>query len=154
MNTEKFKRGRYIVKAKRKNKPERWTDWTDTTHYRDALKHASRAEEAGYLAKIVVNEKQVEELWNILGKEEHEKADAILDAGFRNQTGVIREIILKIDQMICCHANGDIDDKRLYELFDKFKKKCIEPSCPDCRYFVGCECFSGSPCVDFELKRG
>ena len=38
---------------------------------------------------------------------------------------VVREIILEIDTLICCHANGDIDDKRLYVLFDELKKKYI-----------------------------
>ena len=36
---------------------------------------------------------------------------------------VAREIIFEIDTLICCHANGDIDDKRLYILFDELKKK-------------------------------
>ena len=39
---------------------------------------------------------------------------------------VAREIILEIDTLICCHANGDIDDKRLYILFDELKKKYTE----------------------------
>ena len=39
---------------------------------------------------------------------------------------VAREIILEIDELICCHANGDIDDKRLYILFDELKKKYTE----------------------------
>lgn len=121
----KFKRGRYTVKAKRKDSDEPWTDWTDVNSYRDALKHSCRVEEAGYLAKIVVREKQVEELWKILGENNFDEADAVFDAGFRNQNDAIREIILKIDQMICCHANGDIDNKRLYKLFDKLKKKHI-----------------------------
>lgn len=41
------------------------------------------------------------------------------------KTEVAREIILEIDTLICCHANGDIDDKRLYILFDELKKKYI-----------------------------
>ena len=39
---------------------------------------------------------------------------------------VAREIVLEIDTLICCHANGDIDDKRLYILFDELKKKYTE----------------------------
>ena len=39
---------------------------------------------------------------------------------------VARQIILEIDELICCHANGDIDDKRLYILFDELKKKYTE----------------------------
>ena len=38
---------------------------------------------------------------------------------------IAREIMLEIDTLICCHANGDIDDKRLYMLFDELKKKYI-----------------------------
>ena len=39
---------------------------------------------------------------------------------------VAREIILDVDTLICCHANGDIDDKNLYILFDELKKKYTE----------------------------
>lgn len=39
---------------------------------------------------------------------------------------VAREIVLEIDTLVCCHANGDIDDKRLYILFDALKKKYTE----------------------------
>ena len=39
------------------------------------------------------------------------------------QSEVAREIIFEIDTLICCHANGDIDDKNLYILFDELKKK-------------------------------
>lgn len=39
---------------------------------------------------------------------------------------IAREIVLEIDALICCHANGDIDDKRLYMLFDELKKKYTE----------------------------
>lgn len=121
-----FKRKRYTVLAKRKNTYEPWSDWTDTDHYRDALKHSFCAEEAGYLSKIVLREKQIEELWDILGKNNFDGADAVLDAGFNKQTDVVREVILKIDELICCHANGDIDDRRMYQVFDKIKKKYLE----------------------------
>ena len=39
---------------------------------------------------------------------------------------VAREIILEVDALICCHANGDIDDKRLYTMFDELKNKYTE----------------------------
>ena len=39
---------------------------------------------------------------------------------------VAREIILEVDALICCHANGDINDRRLYLLFDELKKKYAE----------------------------
>ena len=38
---------------------------------------------------------------------------------------VAREIILEIDLLICCHANGDINDRRLYSCFDDLKKKYV-----------------------------
>lgn len=123
---KKFSRKRYTVLAKRKNTDEPWSDWTDTDNYQRAVHHACRAEEAGYCAKIIVREKQIEELLSILGMYEHEKADAVLDAGFCKQNDVVREIILKIDELICCHANGDIDNERLYMVFDKLKKKYLE----------------------------
>ena len=41
----------------------------------------------------------------------------------KKKSEVAKEIILEIDTLICCHANGDIDDKRLYLLFDEIKKE-------------------------------
>ena len=123
---KKFGRKRYTVLAKRRDAHGRWTDWTDTNNYQQAVNHACRVEELGYSANIVVNENQIEKLWDILGKNEYEKADAIFDAGFRKQGIVAREIILQIDLMMCCHANGDIDDNTLYRLFDKLKMKYLE----------------------------
>ena len=37
-----------------------------------------------------------------------------------------REIFEEIDTLLCCHASGDIDDKRLYVMFDELKKKYTE----------------------------
>ena len=52
---------------------------------------------------------------------------AALSIDRRNlEANIAREIILEIDTLICCHANGDIDDKRLYRLFDELKKKYTE----------------------------
>ena len=120
-----YENKRYDVQAKRRGTDEKWTEWTKVDNYQKAVNHACHAEEVGYLAKVVVQEKQIEELWDILGKNEYEKADAVFDAGFRKRSIVERDLILKIDQMICCHANGDIDDKRLYLLFDKLKKEYL-----------------------------
>jgi hypothetical protein len=100
MKMKKFGRKRYIVQAKRRDTNEKWSDWTDTNNYRQAVNQARHVEEVGYLAKIVVKEKQVEELWDILGKNEHEKADAILDAGFRKQSEIAREIFEEIEKIL------------------------------------------------------
>ena len=145
---------RYRVKAKRKNSGESWSDWTSVDNYQVAVNHACHVEELGYLAKIVVRDKQVEELWDILGKNEYEKVDAILDAGFNKQGDVLRELILEIDALICCHANGTVDDKKLYRVFDKLKKRYLNLQCPDCKHFVGCECFDGRICDRFEMTEG
>jgi hypothetical protein len=100
MKMKKFERRRYVVQAKRRDTNEKWSDWTDTNNYRQAVNQARHVEEVGYLAKIVVKEKQVEELWDILGKNEHEKADAILDAGFRKQSEIAREIFEEIEKIL------------------------------------------------------
>ena len=122
---KKFNSKRYDVQAKRKNSDERWSEWTSVDNYRAAEKHACRVEEAGYAAKIVVKDKAVEELWAILGGSNQavKQTDAILDAGFRKQSEVIGEILCDIDTLIGSHATGDIDDKTLYRLFEKLKKK-------------------------------
>ncbi len=121
----KFEFKRYCVKAKRKNTNERWTEWTNVDNYREAVRHSCRVEELGYAAKIVVQDKAVEELRGIFGNsyESADYADAVLDAGFRKQSEVIGEVMSDVANMINCHANGDIDDKKLYLLFEKLKKK-------------------------------
>lgn len=117
---------RYSVQAKRKNTNQEWTEWTSVDNYERAEYHAKKCEDAGYAARIIVDP-QVEELWRILGGSNPavEQTDVILDAGFRKYEVVAREVILEIDQLICCHANGDIDSRTLYTLFDEFKKKYL-----------------------------
>lgn len=121
----KLESKRYSVKAKRKNTDEKWSEWTNVDSYRDAEKHACHVEELGYAAKIVINDTAVEELRGIFGNsyESAEFADAVLDAGFHKQSELIREVVSDIDLLINYHASGDIDDKRMYLLFDKIKKK-------------------------------
>lgn len=98
---KKFGRKRYIVQAKRRDTNEKWNDWTDTDNYQRALYHACRVEETGYLARIVVGDKSIEKLLDIVGRNEHEKVDAILDAGFRKQSDVAREIFDDIERVMC-----------------------------------------------------
>ena len=122
---KKFESKRYHVKAKRKNTDEKWSKWTNVDNYREAEKHACHIEELGYAAKIVVKDEAVLELRNIFGNsyESADYADAVLDAGFCKRSEIIREIMLDLDTLIDCHVNGDIDDKNLYQRFEKLKKK-------------------------------
>lgn len=122
---KKYEYKRYDVQAKRKNAKEKWSEWTSVDNYLEAVRHACHVEELGYAAKIVVKDEAVEELRSIFGNsyQSAEYADAVLDAGFCKRGEVIREIMSEIDAMISCHADGDIDDKRLYLLFEKLKKK-------------------------------
>lgn len=55
---------------------------------------------------------------------EKEEAIAEFHACIKNEGA--KEAILKIDEMLCHHANGDIDAKELYRLFGDFKKKIVE----------------------------
>lgn len=61
-------------------------------------------------------------------RDQYEKgyADGCKGAMDRIKAEVAREIILEIDTLIRCHANGDIDDRNLYIFFDKLKKKYTE----------------------------
>ena len=73
-------------------------------------------------------ENEVERLTNILNSYALQYG-TVMDKHIvieRARAEVAREIILEIDTLICCHANGDIDDKRLYILFDELKKKYTE----------------------------
>lgn len=123
---KKFESKRYTVQAKRRNTHEPWSEWTNIDNYRDAVNHACHVEELGYAAKIVVKDEAVEELRSILGGnsfQSAEYADAILDAGFRKESEVIKEVMSEVNTLINCHANGDIDDKNLYIFFEKIKKR-------------------------------
>ena len=44
---------RFVIQAKRKDTAEEWTEWTNVDEYDEALIHAQRAREAGYLARII-----------------------------------------------------------------------------------------------------
>ena len=120
-----FESKRYCVRAKRRNTKEKWSEWTNVDNYRDAVRHACHVEELGYAAKIVTRDKVVDELRSIFGNsfESADYTDALLDAGFCKRSDVVKEIMSELDNLIGCHANGDIDDKRLYQLFKKIKKK-------------------------------
>ena len=122
---KKFESKRYSVQAKRKDTNEKWTEWTSVDNYLEAVRHACHVEEVGYAANIVVKDKAVEELRNIFGNsfESADYADAVLDAGFRKESEVIREVMSDMDKLIDCHSTGDIDDRNLYLLFEKLKKK-------------------------------
>ena len=122
---KKFVPKRYTIQAKRRNTNENWSEWTNVNNYRDAVNHACKVEELGYAANIVVNDKAIEELRSIFGNsyESADYADAVLDAGFCKRSVVVREIMNEVDKLMDRHATGDIDDKNLYLLFKKLKKK-------------------------------
>ena len=52
MKKGQFKHRSFIILAKRPNTTEVWTDWAVAFNEEDAIRHARRAEELGYLAKI------------------------------------------------------------------------------------------------------
>lgn len=122
---------RYDVQAKRKDKKETWTEWNSVDNYHCAEKHAAHVEELGYRSRIVVNDKQIKELWSILGEKENcsvtELTDAILDAGFLKEIfGTWKPHQSRFDTKqtgwacsVCCSVTFDlIDGKTAY--------------CPDC----------------------
>ena len=47
---------RYLVRAKRKNTSEPWSNWTDVDTIEEAQMHAKHIEELGFLSKIVDRE--------------------------------------------------------------------------------------------------
>ena len=90
---KKFERKRYEIKAKRKDRVEPWSAWTEADNYNRAVHHSVHAEELGYRSKIVVDS-EVKALWDILGTtfDATEKTDAILGAGFRLTPVLAKEI--------------------------------------------------------------
>ena len=76
-------------------------------------------------------------------------ADACMVRKGKIYAEVAREIFGEIGKIKKEYASGDIDDKELYLRLYMLKKKYTE-RCPDCKHFVGCECFSGQTCDEYE----
>ena len=123
---------RYEVQAKRKDTTEPWSDWARCNNYRRAEEHANKVEELGYYARIVVREKQIKKLWGILGNMGvsgiTELADAIFDAGFRQQSEVAKEIFAEIDKIFCAYEYLIEKESGFLSKFAELKKKYTEVS--------------------------
>jgi hypothetical protein len=93
---------RYVVKAKRRGTNEPWSEWTLVNDYYRAMHHLVKCETIGYDAELVIKEPAVEELWKLLSAEGDvkEHTDAILDAGFRKEIVVAKEIFAKINELL------------------------------------------------------
>lgn len=65
------------------------------------------------------------------------------------KTEVAMEIFEEIGKIKKEYASGDIDDKELYLRLYMLEKKYTE-QCTDCKHFVGCECFSGQTCDEYD----
>ena len=91
MHSERVKKMRYNIDAKRRNTDEDWTAWNTATNFHKAERHAQYAVDVGYESRIVA-EDGIKELWEILDQkiDAVDMADAIYDAGFRK-----REVVLK-----------------------------------------------------------
>ena len=61
---------------------------------------------------------------------------------------VAREIFEEIDKILESSTPYYLIHIGLAEL----KKKYTEQQCTDCKHFVGCECFSGMTCDQYEEK--
>jgi hypothetical protein len=56
MRKNPYKYRRYTIQAKRKTANSNWTEWAVADNLGDAEKQRNRAEEAGYLARIIDRE--------------------------------------------------------------------------------------------------
>ena len=119
-DTVYFYRKRYYVMAKRKNTDEEWTDWTSVNNYGDAQRHAEHVKELGYESRIEVD-KSVTRLWAILGEDQTELADKILDAGFD----------------LC----GEIVNDTLNKLKNRVHEKAVYPHDPEQYSFINLKVF-------------
>ena len=68
------------------------------------------------------------------------------------------EMLLKVGYIPCTAPDGNISviKSKLWSIdpndFAKLKKKYTERVCTDCIHFVGCECFSGMTCDQYETE--
>lgn len=89
---------RYIIKAKRINTKEPWTDWATANNYEEAAKHAQYVEESGYMAKIIADE-EVEKMRRVFSENSYYIADIIdklFDVGFRDSSVVKKTTTRKV----------------------------------------------------------
>lgn len=96
-----FKRTRYSVQAKRKGTDEKWTEWTAVNDYYQAVKHSVHVANLGFDSNLVIKDGAVKKLWELLGAEGDVKkrTDAILDAGFRKESEVAKEIFEEFEAL-------------------------------------------------------
>lgn len=55
------------------------------------------------------------------------------------------EVVMEID-LYCIEVSGEFNFYR----FNELKKKYAPKECPTCKHFVGCECFDGKICEEYE----
>lgn len=89
---------RYNVIAKRKNTRE-WSDWVKTNEYGKATEQLEKIEELGFDGKLKPSA-AVKSLWAILGKDQTELTDKILDEGFCLRDEVVKETLVKVKMAI------------------------------------------------------
>lgn len=103
---------RYDIVAKRRNTDESWSAWSNTNDYEAACRIAAHCEEVGYASKIVINEKSVEKLWEILGEKGSKTADVILNSGFRMERDTARDIFAEIEKEITAALKSNYKAKK------------------------------------------
>ncbi len=90
---------RYNIKAKRKNVGEDWSEWTEVDEYGRALDHLEYVKSVGYDARLEVSS-AVRKLWDILGEDETELTDRILDEGFCLRDGVVNNTLYRLREAV------------------------------------------------------
>jgi hypothetical protein len=112
---------RYNIQAKRKNSEE-WSEWTEVDEYGRALDHMERVKELGYDADLKVSS-AVRKLWDILGENETELTDKILDAGFCLRDIAVSNTLDNLRDVV--HRNAvfpENDEESPYISLDTFDK--------------------------------
>jgi hypothetical protein len=72
---------------------------------------------------------------------------AVLEERSEDKAEVAREIFEEIENTWQDSESCAKFDKALAELKKKYTERC-----PDCKHFVGCECFSGMTCDQYEER--
>ncbi len=111
---------RYNIQTKKNGV---WSEWTSVDNYLRAKHHLEHVGELGYHGRLRPS-KAVKKLWDILGKDQTELTDKILDEGFNLTDEAIKETLTSVKMGIRkkqVKVNGkklvSIDD--LYDVMDK-----------------------------------
>lgn len=118
---------RYLIQAKRKHE-NKWSEWDTSETYSRALERVEHAQSCGYDAKLAPSG-AVKKLLDILGEDQTELAEKILDAGFCLRDVTVYHYIHDLRRKVNRKAVYSDNEKAPYvylTVFDRILADCLK----------------------------